>query len=194
MKIMKAVISFTVILTVLLIGSAICKAEAEDEDEDEDDPRTTTVCGISVTRLATYQEHIMPYVPMIHTTLQNFNVDKQFIWLAMMESGGSVVAVSKRGAVGLWQLTAPTSRHNGCPSDQRTDPKCSTMAAARYLSKLLTKFNNNIWDAIVGYNMGGSNYKRIGKPTSEARHLANTVTCLMQEMPLETWVKTDGEP
>lgn len=189
MKIMKAAISFTVILTVLLICGAICKAEAEDEDED--DPRTTTVCGLSVTRLVTYQERIMQYVPMIRTTLQNFNVDEQFIWLAMLESGGSEIAISERGAVGLWQLTAPTARNNGCPANQRTEPECSTTAAARYLSKLLAKFNNNAWDAIVGYNMGGSNYKRIGKPTGEARHLANTVTCLMREMPLGTWYKTD---
>lgn len=180
MKIVKAAISFAVVLTVLLIGGALCKAEDNLE----------TMCGLSVIRIATYQERIMPYVPMIRATLQNFNVDGNFIWLAMLESGGSEIAVSERGAVGLWQLTAPTSKHNGCPANQRTDPKCSTTAAARYLSKLLAKFNNNAWDAIVGYNMGGSNYKRIGEPTSEARHLANTVTCLMQEMPLETWAKT----
>jgi membrane-bound lytic murein transglycosylase D len=131
---------------------------------------------------------------MIRTTLQNFNVDENFIWLAMLESGGSEIAISERGAVGLWQLTAPTARNNGCPANQRTEPECSTTAAARYLSKLLAKFNNNVWDAIVGYNMGGSNYKRIGKPTGEARNLANTVTCLIREMPLETWyVETGGE-
>lgn len=184
MKIMKAAISFTVLLAILLITATVCKAE---------DFPPPTVCRMSVTRLATYQERIMPYVPMIRTTLQNFNVDENFVWLAMLESGGKLQSESERGAVGLWQLTAPTARNNGCPANQRTEPECSTAAAARYLSKLLAKFNNNAWDAIVGYNMGGSNYKRIGKPTGEARNLANTVTCLMREMPLETWyVETDG--
>lgn len=185
MKIMKAAISFTVLLAILLITATVCKAE--------DDQGTSAVCRMSVTRLATYQERIMPYVPMIRATLKSFNVDENFIWLAILESGGSEIAISERGAVGLWQLTAPTARNNGCPANQRTEPECSTAAAARYLSKLLAKFNNNAWDAIVGYNMGGSNYKRIGKPTGEARNLANTVTCLMREMPLETWyVETDG--
>lgn len=179
MKIMKAAISFTVLLAILLITATVCKAE--------DNLGANTVCKMPVTRLATYQERIMPYVPMIRATLKGFNVNENFIWLAMLESGGKLQSESERGAVGLWQLTAPTARNNGCPADQRTDPKCSTTAAARYLSKLLTKFGNNAWDAIVGYNMGGSNYKRIGKPTDEARHLANTVTCLMREIPLETW-------
>lgn len=191
MKIMKAAISFTIILTFLLIGGAICKAD--DEDEDEDDPRTIAICGMSVNRITAYQERITPYVPMIRSTLRNFNVDEQFIWLAMLESGGKLQSESERGAVGLWQLTAQTAKHNGCPANQRTDPKCSTTAAARYLSKLLAKFNNNAWDTIVGYNMGGSNYKRIGKPTGEASKLANTVTCLMREMPLETWYKDDKD-
>lgn len=176
MRILKLAVFVTVIFTVLLITASVCKSED-----------SKTICGMSEHRIKNYQERIMPLIPMIKDILSEYNLDENFIWLAMLESGGKPQNESDKGAVGLWQLTAPTARSNGCPSNKRTDPECSTRAAAHYLTKLLKKFNGNVWDAIVGYNMGGSNYKKKGKPTGEARYLANRVTCLMREMPLNTW-------
>ena len=176
MRILKLAVFVTVIFTVLLITASVCKSEDN-----------KTICGMSEHRIKSYQERIMPLIPMIKDILSEYNLDENFIWLAMLESGGKPQNESDKGAVGLWQLTAPTARSNGCPSNKRTDPECSTRAAAHYLTKLLKKFNGNVWDAIVGYNMGGSNYKKKGKPTGEARYLANRVTCLMREMPLNTW-------
>lgn len=178
MKLLKAALSFAVILTVLLIGGAICKAGIIQSGEEN-------ICGVSVERLETYKKRISKFDTMIRTTLKSFNVDEQFIWLAMMESGGSEIAVSNRGAAGLWQLTKSTAKHYGCEPNHRLDAKCSTEAAAGYLSKLLYDFDGDKWKAIVGYNMGGSNYKKVGKPTDEARKLANTVTCLMEQYPYD---------
>lgn len=144
-----------------------------------------TVCGVSSDRLEVYKLRIEPFAYEIQTTLKHFNVDEQFIWLAMIESGGRPNAASNKGAAGLWQLTSPTSKHYGCPPDKRSDVSCSTMAAAKYLAKLLKDFENNHWKAIVGYNMGGTNYRKAGKPTRAASNLANTVTCLMEELPYE---------
>lgn len=144
-----------------------------------------TVCGVPIDRLEVYKSRIEPFADEIQTTLKHFNVDEQFIWLAMIESGGRPNAASNAGAYGLWQLTAPTSEHYGCPPNKRSDVTCSTTAAAKYLAKLLKDFENDHWKAIVGYNMGGTNYRKSGKPTRAASNLANTVTCLMEEFPYE---------
>lgn len=156
---------FGALLTCLLLCAGLCHAEE-------------TVCGLSTERIAAYQERISPFRDEIQSTLRDFNVDEQFIWLAMVESGGHNDAKSDAGAVGLWQLTSATARHYGC--EDRLDAECSTMAAVRYLVKLLKDFDGNVWDVIVAYNMGGTNYKLAGKATNEARNLANTVTCLME--------------
>jgi soluble lytic murein transglycosylase-like protein len=171
MKIIKLSIGFAIFETIMFMIGSICQAE---ENE---------ICGVSAERLAIYKERIAQYAPMIQSTLKNYNVDEQFIWLAMMESGGSEIAVSKRGAAGLWQLTKSTAKHYGCEPNYRLDARCSTTAAAGYISKLLYDFDGDKWKAVVGYNMGGSNYKKVGKPTDEARKLANTVTCLMEQYP-----------
>ncbi len=149
------------------------------------DASAETVCGVSINRLEVYKLRIEPFADEIKTTLKRFNVDEQFIWLAMIESGGRTNAASNAGAAGLWQLTAPTSKHYGCPPNKRSEVACSTTAAAKYLAKLLKDFENDHWKAIVGYNMGGTNYRKSGKPTRAASNLANTVTCLMEEFPYE---------
>ena len=143
------------------------------------------ICGVPSGRLEVYKSRIEQFADEIQTTLKHFNVDEQFIWLAMIESGGRPDAVSSAGSTGLWQLTAPTSKHYGCPPNKRSDVSCSTTAAAKYLAKLLKDFENDHWKVIVGYNMGGTNYRKSGKPTLAASNLANTVTCLMEEFPYE---------
>lgn len=138
----------------------------------------TGICGLTESRISAYKERISPFAAQIQSTLKRLNVDEKFIWLAMVESGGNTDATSPHGAAGLWQLTASTAKHYGCSDLFNVD--CSTEAAARYLVKLLNDFGGDKWKAIVAYNMGGTNYRRTGKPTNEARHLANTVTCLME--------------
>lgn len=165
--------SITVLLIILATFASVPAAFAE------------TICGVSSERLEVYKSRVKPFANEIQTTLKRFNVDEQFIWLAMIESGGRPNAVSNAGAAGLWQLTAPTSKHYGCTPDKRSDVVCSTTAAAKYLAKLLKDFENNHWKVIVGYNMGGTNYRKSGKPTRAASNLANTVTCLMEEFPYE---------
>lgn len=164
----KATLSFITVIIVLLIGGSICRSEESSGE----------VCGLSINRIETYKANIKDNAEMIKSTLKRFNVDEKFIWLAMIESGGKPDNKSHKGALGLWQLTAATARHYGC--EDRTDPKSSTEAAAKYLAKLSRDFNGETWKVIVGYNMGGSNFRRAGKPTKEAAALANTVTCLMR--------------
>lgn len=161
--------ALALLVTCLLIGAGFAKAE---------EPTDTNICGLSQNRIDTYLERIEPFRRQIQTTLRDFNVDENFVWLALIESGGKSEAESNRGAAGIWQLTEQTARHYGC--SDRSDVECSTKAAAQYLSKLHKDFGNDVWKVVVAYNMGGSNYRRRGKPTAEAKKLANTVTCLME--------------
>ena len=83
---------------------------------------------------------------------------------------------------GPWQLMPATSKHYGC--DNPENPICATHAAAKYLRKLLNDFDGNERDAIIGYNMGGANYKRRKVATVQAEALADEVMCLFTHDPL----------
>lgn len=138
------------------------------------------ICGKEESRWVTYAENFKEtgHLNVVYDELEKQGLSQKFIWLLLVESGGKQDACSEKGASGLWQLTEPTANHYGCYD--RTDPKFATRAAARYLQKLLKDFGGDEWSAIVGYNMGGTNYKKAGKPTDEAKVLADTVTCLME--------------
>lgn len=138
-----------------------------------------TVCGHRESRWISYVENLKDSgdLNVVWETLEREKLPQKFVWLMLVESGGKRDACSIKGASGLWQLTEQIATHYGC--FDRSDAESSTTAAARYLRKLLRDFGGDEWAAIVGYNMGGTNYRNVGNPTSEAEILANTVTCLM---------------
>lgn len=128
-------------------------------------------------RYAEYYSNVEHLIPEIRSILIDHDLSTKWIWLMLVESGGKIDNESDAGARGLWQLTKSTARHYGCHN--RKDPIENTKAAAKYISKLMRDFDGDIWSVVVGYNMGGSNFKSCGKPTDEAKALADIVTCLM---------------
>jgi len=73
------------------------------------------------------------------------------------ESGFHCSATSKAGARGLAQLLPDTARELGlrlAPRDERTDPRKSIGAGARYLRQLLDAAGGNVDLALAGYNSG----------------------------------------
>lgn len=119
-----------------------------------------------------------PHRAVVEAILAEHGVPTEYYWLMVAESGCRPRAVSKRGAVGFWQMMPATMRHYGCRDAE--DLACQTHSAARYLASLRRRFAS-MRDVIIAWNMGGSNFRRRGKPTAEANALATYVLQLSKE-------------
>lgn len=76
------------------------------------------------------------------------------------ESSYDPNAVSSAGAVGLMQLMPATARRYGI--ENRLSPTQNMQGGTRYLSYLLTKFNDNLVLALAAYNAGENAVVRYG--------------------------------
>lgn len=103
------------------------------------------------------------YEPMARARFEAAGLPGDLIYLGLIESGFSNVAVSRSRAVGMWQFMAPTGRWMGLRVDrwvdERRDPVQSTDAAARYLVYLREKFGS-IYLAAAAYNGGPGTVSR----------------------------------
>ncbi len=84
-------------------------------------------------------------------------------YLPVIESAINPNAVSRAGAVGLWQFMPATAQGLGMEVnslvDERRDPRLSSRNAARYLKQLYNIYND--WSlAIAAYNCGPGNVNK----------------------------------
>lgn len=89
-----------------------------------------------------------------------YGIPEDLTILCIVESALNTQAVSKAGAVGLWQLMPETARRYGLTvdifNDDRYDPYLSTVAAAKYLRDAYRRWED--WPlAISSYNCGPGN-------------------------------------
>jgi soluble lytic murein transglycosylase-like protein len=96
--------------------------------------------------------------------LREENLPPELLAVAMVESGLNPLALSPKGARGIWQFMPATAERYGlavgATDDHRTSPEHSTRAAARYLRDLYRQFGD--WKrALAAYNWGEDKVQRV---------------------------------
>lgn len=108
-------------------------------------------------RMAIWLDRLPQYEAHIRARLQAHGVPGDLVYLALIESGFSNTAVSRSGAVGMWQFMRPTGRMFGMRVDswvdERRDFFKATESAARYLADLTRQFGSHFL-AAAAYNGG----------------------------------------
>lgn len=112
------------------------------------------------------------YMPIFENALEKHQVPQELKYLPIVESALNPNAVSKAGAGGLWQFMPSTAVGEGLEVnslvDERRDPIASSDAAAAYLKKLYTIYND--WTlAIAAYNCGPGNVNKAIKKAGDKK-------------------------
>lgn len=103
------------------------------------------------------------YFPIFEKYFKEYNIPDEIKYLSIVESGLNPKAISRVGAVGLWQFMPGTARMYGLNIDwyidERMDPVKSTEAACKYMRSLYDYFND--WELVMAaYNAGPGNVRR----------------------------------
>ena len=103
------------------------------------------------------------YFPLIEDELMKAELPIELRAMPIIESALQVNAVSRAGAVGLWQFMPTTGKSYGLEVnslvDERRDPIRSTQAAVHFLKDLYRMFGD--WTlAIAAYNCGPGNVNK----------------------------------
>ena len=121
-----------------------------------------------------------PLLKHVISELKKRNLPKELALLPIVESSYQPLAVSNKGATGIWQISYVAGKRYGLIEnnsnkhiDYRSDIAASTKAALSYLEFLYKRFNNDWLLALAAYNAGEGRISRaikknifIGKNTN----------------------------
>lgn len=147
---------------------------------------TTTMASSFKTSLS----RMPKYSDMINDKLEDKEMPKDLIYLALIESNFNPNARSRVQAVGLWQFMKATAKQYGLSVgkkvDERKNPTRSTDAALTYLSTLHDRFGS--WYlAAAAYNSGeGTVRKALKKGTGKTSGTDEDFFRIMRYLPKET--------
>jgi membrane-bound lytic murein transglycosylase D len=130
------------------------------------------------------------YSEMITAKLDERQMPRELVYLAMIESNFNPTARSRVSAVGLWQFMAGTAKQFGLSVgrrvDERKDPVKATDAALTYLSQLHDRFGS--WYlAAAAYNSGpGTVSKALRTVTGKTQGTDDDFFRILHALPRET--------
>ncbi len=120
--------------------------------------------GPARSRMAIWLARLPVYESMVRRRFEAAGLPPDLVYLGLIESGYSNVAVSRSRATGMWQFMRGTARWIGLRVDrwvdERRDPVKATDAAARYLSLLTQQFGGSHFLAAAAYNGGPGRVSR----------------------------------
>jgi membrane-bound lytic murein transglycosylase D len=139
---------------------------------------------------AIYLGRMTAFAPLIESKLDQRDMPRELVYLAMMESGFNPKAQSPAKAKGLWQFMAATAEEYGLKVnrkiDERVDPAKSTDAALTYLTDLYDRFGS--WYlAAAAYNSGENRVARVMREvTGSERGSEEDFFTIARRLPAET--------
>ncbi len=119
------------------------------------------------------------YFPLIASKLAEANLPDDLKFIAVVESWLNPRAVSRKQAVGIWQLRRETARGLKLKVnrwvDERLDPALSTEAAIKLLQQLFERFND--WPlALAAYNWRPAEVSRSLETQAETDYFRLSLT------------------
>lgn len=131
------------------------------------------------------------YDSLVYSKLDEMNMPRDLIYLALVESGFKLKAYSRAKASGMWQFIPETGKRYGLAVDywvdMRRNPEMATTAALKYLSRLYSEFNDWLL-AMAAYNCGEGRVRRLVKEkmADSTWDTTQVVTYWDLELPKET--------
>lgn len=134
----------------------------------------------------------LPFGPAIRETADRHSLDALLLAsIIEVESGFDPQAVSHRGATGLMQVMPSTA---GDAVDLR-DPERNLEAGARYLTRLLDRYDGDLALTLAAYNAGPDSVRRYGgvPPFRETRHYVDRVLEIYVDHHRHIWTDAAAE-
>lgn len=139
-------------------------------------PKVASFIDYFVVRNRAYTKMVLErkdfYFPIFEKYLKQYGLPDELKYLAIVESGLKYNAVSRVGAVGLWQFMPVTGKECGLAldyyHDERMEVEKATEAACKYLKRLYRVLGD--WELVLAsYNCGVGKVKRTVERTGLRR-------------------------